>query len=205
MPAKKKTTTKNTSAEKRESESKTTEDKKSSVDISETLRSIKTKFGDEAIMTLTDTKKVDVDTIPTGSIGLDDALGIARANAKQHGLENIECIKSDWCHSLQDRMFDAVVSNPPYIAKNDVHLKQGDLRFEPQRALISGDTGMDDIRKIVSQSKNHLNDEGWLVLEHGYDQKASVFDCLDSAGFININQKNDLSGNPRISSGQYKR
>lgn len=135
----------------------------------------------------------------------DNALEIAHRNANLHALDNIEFISSNWFSSLENQTFDAVISNPPYIAKNDVHLKQGDVRFEPQNALISGSSGMDDINKITSHAKNHLNDDGWLLLEHGYDQKELVLDCLNHSGFINITQKDDLSGNPRVTLGQYKK
>ena len=133
----------------------------------------------------------------------DKALTISVENAKLHNADNITFINSDWFDALDDQWFDVVISNPPYIAQSDTHLDEGDLRFEPQIALVSGNIGMDDINKITEQSIHHLHDGGWLFLEHGYNQKAQVFDCFKQAGFTSIAQKNDLSGNPRMTIGQY--
>ena len=135
----------------------------------------------------------------------EETLKVAISNAKQHGINNITFIHSDWFQSLGKQQFDVIISNPPYIAKTDIHLSEGDVRFEPQTALVSGDLGMDDIIKITRQSLSHLNHHGWLFLEHGYDQQTLVFDCLNDAGFSSITQKNDLSGNPRMTFGQYNK
>ena len=134
-----------------------------------------------------------------------EALAISKHNAERHSIKNITFITSDWFGSLGSQTFDIVISNPPYIAEHDTHLEEGDVRFEPQNALVSGNMGMDDILKITEQSTEHLNDGGWLVMEHGYDQKKLVSDCLHGSGFISITQKNDLSGNPRLTIGQYKK
>jgi release factor glutamine methyltransferase len=80
-------------------------------------------------------------------------------------------------------------------------LTQGDVRFEPDHALKSGERGMDDIQAITAQAKNHFSKGGWLVFEHGYDQKELSRACLLAAGFKKIEQKNDLSGQPRMSAG----
>lgn len=132
------------------------------------------------------------------------ALAMSKENASLHNINNIRFINSDWFQSLNNQKFDVVISNPPYIAKSDAHLRKGDLRFEPQCALASGNIGMDDILKITGQSVSHLHNNGWLFLEHGYDQKTLVFDCLKNAGFTQITQKNDLAGNPRLTIGQYQ-
>lgn len=133
------------------------------------------------------------------------ALAIATENADTHDIETIDFIQSNWFASLTGETFDIIVSNPPYIAEQDRHLELGDLRSEPRSALASGEDGMDDIERIVNQSIHHLNEDGWLFLEHGYDQKKIVFDCLANSGFTGISQRQDLSGNPRLSFGQYRR
>ena len=131
----------------------------------------------------------------------DEALAVAKKNAKELRVTNIHFVKSNWFENLKDTTFDVIVSNPPYIANNDTHLTQGDVCFEPDHALKAGKQGMDDIQAITAQAKIHLYDRGWLVFEHGFDQKESCRVCLLDAGFNNIEQKNDLSGQPRMSAG----
>lgn len=135
----------------------------------------------------------------------DEALAVAIDNARRHQISNIRFIKSHWFEQIEPQGFDLIISNPPYIPRHDKHLSQGDVRFEPPGALISGDTGMDDIEEITSQSENYLNPAGWLVFEHGYDQKQSLHDCLSRHRFQNIVQLEDLSGQPRMTAGQTKK
>ena len=92
------------------------------------------------------------------------------------------------------RRFDLIVSNPPYIAANDHHLQQGDLRFEPPQALAAGPDGLDDLRIIIGGAPAHLNPGGWLLLEHGYDQEAPVQALLRDAGFADVFTRRDLAG-----------
>lgn len=132
-----------------------------------------------------------------------DALSIARQNAERHHIRNVDFRISHWFETLSDKSFDIIISNPPYVAKNDSHLSTGDVRFEPVDALASGITGLDDIKAITSAAPKYLNDEGWLILEHGYDQKNQVYDCLKTAGFEPILQKYDLSNQPRMTAGCY--
>ena len=101
------------------------------------------------------------------------------------------------------RRFDLIVSNPPYIAANDHHLQQGDLRFEPPQALAAGPDGLDDLRIIIGGAPAHLNPGGWLLLEHGYDQEAPVQALLRDAGFADVFTRRDLAGQPRVSGGQW--
>ena len=101
------------------------------------------------------------------------------------------------------RRFDLIVSNPPYIAANDHHLQQGDLRFEPPQALAAGPDGLDDLRIIIGGAPTHLNPGGWLLLEHGYDQEAPVQALLRDAGFADVFTRRDLAGQPRVSGGQW--
>ena len=99
------------------------------------------------------------------------ALDVAQENVRRHELANVMLLRSDWFSALAGRVFDVIVSNPPYIAESDPHLDQGDVRHEPRTALVSGVDGLDDLRLIVSQAKAHLRESGWLVLEHRYDQE----------------------------------
>lgn len=130
------------------------------------------------------------------------ALQVAARNAKKLKLDNIRFIESDWFSALPDAKFDVIASNPPYIAESDAHLQQGDLRFEPESALIAGMDGLDCIRSIVADADKYLNADGWLLLEHGYDQAEQVRALLQQAGFINTTSVHDLAGIPRVSLAQ---
>jgi release factor glutamine methyltransferase len=132
------------------------------------------------------------------------ALEVARANAQRLGLARVNFIESNWFSSLGGQRFNAIASNPPYIAAADHHLSQGDVRFEPMSALASGADGLDDIRRIVSQAGAHLEQDGWLLLEHGYDQAASVRELLRAAGFTAVFSAKDLAGIERCSGGQLR-
>lgn len=129
------------------------------------------------------------------------ALELAQFNARQLNLGNVRLLHSDWFGALQGASFDIIVSNPPYIAAGDVHLAQGDVRFEPRDALISGSDGLDDIRLVCTQAKIHLRPKGWLIFEHGYDQAAQVRALLQQSGFEEIFSARDLSGIERVSGG----
>ena len=129
------------------------------------------------------------------------ALEVAQFNAQRLNLCNVRLLHSDWFGALQDERFDIIVSNPPYIAADDAHLTQGDVRFEPSSALVSGAHGLHDIRRICAQAKAHLNVNGWLLLEHGYNQAAQVRVLLLQSGFAGIFSAHDLSGIERVSGG----
>jgi release factor glutamine methyltransferase len=129
------------------------------------------------------------------------ALELAQFNARQLKLGNVRLLHSDWFGALQSERFDIIVSNPPYIAAGDVHLAQGDVRFEPRDALISGTDGLHDIRLICDQARIHLRPKGWLLFEHGYDQAAQVCALLQQSGFEEIFSARDLSGIERVSGG----
>ncbi len=130
------------------------------------------------------------------------ALEIATGNAKQLNISNVLFLQSDWFSNLDGETFDVIVSNPPYIAKADPHLTQGDLRFEPQSALASGGDGLDDIRRIIASAVEHLNPEGWLLLEHGHDQAAAVADLLHQQHFSEVSHSLDLANIVRVTSGR---
>ena len=131
------------------------------------------------------------------------ALEVARENAQRLGIANAAFVQSDWFAALGGQRFDLIVSNPPYIAAGDQHLRQGDVRFEPSSALVSGDDGLHDIRCIVSQAKAHLACGGWLLLEHGYDQAARVRELLRQSGFCEVFSASDLAGLERVSGGRF--
>jgi release factor glutamine methyltransferase len=129
------------------------------------------------------------------------ALIVARENAQRFGVANAIFMHSDWFAALNGQCFDLIVSNPPYVAANDPHLRQGDLPFEPQSALASGADGLDDIRCLVGRAPAHLRQGGWLLLEHGYDQATQVRELLQRAGFGEVLSVSDLSGIERVSGG----
>ncbi|MCX7194965.1 MAG: hypothetical protein NTV37_03490, partial [Proteobacteria bacterium] len=111
-------------------------------------------------------------------------------------------IHSDWFEAFTAQKFNIIVSNPPYIAAGDPHLAQGDVRFEPISALVSGDDGLHDIRHIAARAPDYLEPGGWLLLEHGYDQAAQVRELLQQAGFDEVFSACDLAGIERVSGGR---
>ena len=131
-----------------------------------------------------------------------DALQVAQDNAKCLNIVNVALLQSDWFSALDNRRFDLIVSNPPYIAADDLHLQQGDLRFEPLTALAAGADGLDCIRVIVAEAKTHLYPRGWLLLEHGYDQAAQVRALLGDAGYDEVTSLCDLAAIERITLGR---
>jgi release factor glutamine methyltransferase len=132
----------------------------------------------------------------------EDALELARQNCEAHETDNVTLIHSDWFQNIRQNNFDIIISNPPYISSDDPHLSQGDVRFEPQSALTSGDMGMDDIEHLCSHAKDHLLKDGWLILEHGYNQKQIVAECFAKNGYTDITQQQDLSGHTRMTAGK---
>ncbi len=129
------------------------------------------------------------------------ALAVAHFNMQHLKLNNVQLMHSDWFNALDNQRFDLIVANPPYIAANDKHLSQGDVRFEPLSALASGEDGLNDIRAIVTQAPQHLNENGWLLMEHGYDQAAQVRTLLQQVGFNGVGSSCDLSGIERVTGG----
>lgn len=133
------------------------------------------------------------------------ALVVAKNNAKQLTITNIEFRLGDWTQALKNEKFDAIVSNPPYIPENDPHLKTGDLHFEPQDALVSGVDGIRDLTLIIEQARNYLKPNGWLMVEHGYDQGREVVELFKKNGYKHIQDYVDLSGISRVTVGSFKR
>jgi release factor glutamine methyltransferase len=126
------------------------------------------------------------------------ALNIAKENAQNLNIPNVNFVLSHWFKALQHKKFDVIVSNPPYIEEDDLHLSQGDLRFEPLSALASGNDGLNDIRHIIAHSKAHLNPNGWLMLEHGYNQAENIAELLNQFEFNAISHVRDLAGIERV-------
>lgn len=132
------------------------------------------------------------------------ALAVAARNAARHHLHNVRFAEGgqDWYAPLQGERFDLIASNPPYIATDDSHLGQGDLRFEPVTALASGPDGLEDIRRIVAGAGAHLLAEGWLLIEHGWDQGDAIRALFGHAGFAGVQTVQDLEQRDRVTLGQ---
>ncbi len=139
-------------------------------------------------------------------IGVDriaEAVALAERNRQRLKLGNAEFRQSSWFDGLAGERFGLILSNPPYIAADDRHLGEGDVRFEPLSALVAGVDGLDDIRQIIAQAPRHLQAGGWLLLEHGYDQAEAVRELLAAAGFTAVDSRRDLGGHQRISLGRW--
>ena len=132
------------------------------------------------------------------------ALAVAQENARKLGEGNIEWIQACWYEGLGVKKFDVIVSNPPYIPEQDVHLSQGGLQFEPVQALSSGVDGLDAIRIIAAQAPLHLLPSGWLLLEHGFDQGRASKTLFEQAGLSGIASISDLAAIFRVCLGQFK-
>ncbi|MGQ0577853.1 MAG: peptide chain release factor N(5)-glutamine methyltransferase [Betaproteobacteria bacterium] len=129
------------------------------------------------------------------------ALALARENAAAIGVE-VVFRQSDWFSALDGRRFELIVANPPYVATDDAHLRQGDLRFEPRTALAAGANGLAELRRIVGDAPKYLRPGGWLVLEHGHDQGEACRNLLQNAGFGELIFRADIAGLPRIAGGR---
>lgn len=141
----------------------------------------------------------------TGVDRVAEAVALAERNARQLRLDNVRFHQSHWFSGLQGHHYGLIVSNPPYIRAGDPHLSQGDVRFEPDSALVAGEDGLDDIRQIIAQAPAYLQDAGWLLLEHGYDQAEAVRALLAEGGFVEIESRRDYGGHERISLGRLNR
>ena len=130
------------------------------------------------------------------------ALAIAAANADRLGIGNVSFVHGNWCDPLAHARLDLLISNPPYIEDSDVHLGRGDVRFEPRAALVSGADGMDDLERIVSSAGACLQAQGWLMLEHGYNQANRVKKRLRAHGYREISTHCDAAGLDRVCVGR---
>jgi release factor glutamine methyltransferase len=129
------------------------------------------------------------------------ALDVARENARRHRVA-IELVQGDWFEAPLPGQFDLIVSNPPYVAAGDPHLEEGDVRFEPRLALEGGGDGLLCIGKIAAQARAHLHPGGWLLLEHGYDQRGRCAGLLEELGYAEVADYPDLAGLPRVCVGR---
>jgi len=132
------------------------------------------------------------------------ALKIAQQNALNLKLDSrISFKQGSWYQALEENdLFDVIVSNPPYIAKGDVHLGQGDLRFEPQSALTDNLDGLSCLKVIIFGANAHLQPEGLIAVEHGFDQGKAVMGMMAEAGLRDIQNHADLAGHPRVSTAR---
>ena len=130
------------------------------------------------------------------------ALAVARTNAAANGAA-VRLLQSDWYGALAGEVFDLIASNPPYIASGDHHLAEGDLRFEPQDALTDRADGLSALRTISAGAGAHLAPQGWLLMEHGYDQAAQVRQLLQQHGYCDVQSWRDLAGIERVSGGRH--
>jgi len=130
-----------------------------------------------------------------------DALACARRNAERHAIRNVTFLAGDWLAPVAGLRFDAIVSNPPYVRSGDPHLREGDLRFEPHRALVAGTDGLDAIHHIAAAAPGHLVAGGLLAIEHGYDQEDAVAAGFAAAGLDRVATIPDAAGLPRVTVG----
>jgi release factor glutamine methyltransferase len=160
----------------------------------QTILDLGTGTGAIALAVAKHRPKVNVVAVDTSAA----ALEVAKKNAATLAITNVRLMLSDWFDALAGERFDLIVSNPPYIEQNDVHLTQGDVRFEPISALASGADGLDDIRHIVADCLIYLKPQGWLMVEHGYNQADLVVDLMAEAGLVSIQTIKDFGGNNRV-------
>jgi release factor glutamine methyltransferase len=133
---------------------------------------------------------------------MQDAVDLAKLNQEKLSLKNVTFFVSNWFENINNKKFDLIVSNPPYIDPQDNHLFEGDVRFEPSSALVSGNAGYKDIEQIIFQAKDYLVNGGWIVFEHGYQQAETVLALFEKYQFRHAFMTKDLAGNPRVSGAQ---
>jgi release factor glutamine methyltransferase len=132
-----------------------------------------------------------------------NALTIAQQNKITLNISNVQFRQGHWFSAFANEQFNFIISNPPYVADLDPHLGLGDLRFEPTRALTSGNDGLKDIREIVNSAGDYLSDDGWLLLEHGFNQGDAVVNLFEKAGFSEIRCVHDYAERERATLGQW--
>jgi release factor glutamine methyltransferase len=139
----------------------------------------------------------------TATDASEEALAVARGNAKALGLQRVSFLAGSWLSPLNGQRFHLIVSNPPYIAAADPALAQPALQHEPAMALVSGPDGLDALRAIARDAPAHLDRGGWLLLEHGASQADAVARELVVRGFRHVRSRTDLSGHERMTEGQW--
>lgn len=129
-----------------------------------------------------------------------EAAALARRNCVKNGVK-AKIMEGSWYEPVEGMKFDLIVSNPPYIDPYDHHLNEGDVRFEPRSALVSGLSGLDDLKLIIGNAPQYLNDSGHLAVEHGWDQGFAVRKLFSEAGFTDIGSVRDYGGHERVTYG----
>lgn len=129
------------------------------------------------------------------------ALKLSNKNKEFHNLENINFIKSDLYKNVEGK-FDLIVSNPPYINKEDMKKLDKKLSYEPELALFGGEDGLDFYRKIIKDSHKYLNKGGYIAFEIGYDQRESIIELLEENNFTEIKAIKDYNGFDRCIIGK---
>ncbi|MCP4411825.1 MAG: peptide chain release factor N(5)-glutamine methyltransferase [Gammaproteobacteria bacterium] len=133
------------------------------------------------------------------------ALALAGKNATRNGCEKITFLMGNWFEAVDNERFELIVSNPPYVAAGDPHLQEGDLPYEPIGALVAKEKGLSDIQYLISNAKKYLCNNGWLGLEHGFDQAEKVRQIMLQQGYANIQTIQDLAGTDRLSVCQWEK
>lgn len=128
----------------------------------------------------------------------DAVIALAKQNASDLKIGNVQFLLSNWFENIPLRKFDLIISNPPYIDENDPHLTQGDVRFEPRRALVATQNGLAAFNDIACMATQYLQSGGWLLFEHGYRQAAAVRTLLSQLGYSDISTWSDWGGNERV-------
>jgi len=131
-----------------------------------------------------------------------EVVHLAQHNVRALGIHNVTCVASDWFSHINNKTFDLIVSNPPYIDALDEHLLQGDVRFEPRTALVADKNGLADLERIIEQSIVYLKSAGWLMVEHGFTQGAAVRALFDRFAYSAIETFTDLAGKDRVTIGK---
>ena len=130
-----------------------------------------------------------------------EALAVARDNARRLALPNVEFVQGSWYDGVGND-FAMIVSNPPYVAPGDPHLRDDGLRYEPSQALVADEGGLAALREIIGGARAHLGSGGCIAVEHGFDQSSEVQGMLRDAGFADVVVRRDLAGIARVAGGR---
>ncbi|RUO38697.1 peptide chain release factor N(5)-glutamine methyltransferase [Aliidiomarina shirensis] len=136
-----------------------------------------------------------VDVVP-------EAVQLAKQNVLRHEMTHVTVMLSSWFTNISAQEFDLIVSNPPYIDADDIHLQQGDVRFEPHSALVAGERGLADLRHIIRESVAYLATGGWLIVEHGADQAVAVQSIFTEHHYNQIHTRQDYANLDRVTCGR---
>lgn len=126
------------------------------------------------------------------------ALNVAQENAKAHHVNNIKFIQSNWYENVKNQKFSLIISNPPYIGETEKNLMNIETKYEPKLALMSGQDGLNAIKEIIKNAKNHLHHNGKIILEHGFMQSEEIKEIFTNYAFINIQSYQDIQAQTRV-------